>query len=147
MFVDNAVAARVAYLLTVPYESWPAYKQGLIDKEGKKLREPKTEAERDAWTPLHRMIWRIRTLLAKAPGGASGLARLGATWLMMRENNSDLEAQIDELLLMAEDTGIGAVAGANVGPGEGLGTTKKMPLVRRKPKTKFKDWISDGVNK
>ena len=144
MFVDNAIAIRVAYMLVSDYKDWPAFEDGTIDEDGKFLKEPKTEAQRDNWTPLHRLVWRIRSLLAKAPGGESQLARLGTTYLLMKESENfepileDLEEQV---LAIIEETGIGAVAGANVGSDEGLGTVKKLKdtttIVRRKS---FKDF-------
>lgn len=147
-FIDNALAARVAYLLVTDYKNWPAFKDGVIDEKGNLVREPKTEKERDDWTALHRMVWRLRQLLAKMPGGDSKLAQLGTTYFLMRESNyepilNDLEEQLLDII---EETGIGAVAGANVGPDEGLGTTNKGKITRRKSYREYVAKLKDDVN-
>lgn len=147
-FIDNAIAIRVAALLVSDYKTWDACKSGIISEKGEFLREPKTEAERDSWTALHRMVWRLRQLLAKLPGGDSKLAQLGTTYFLMRESN--YEPMLDELeqqiLDIIEETGIGAVAGANVGPDEGLGTTNKGKIIRRKTYKEYTAKLDDGVN-
>jgi hypothetical protein len=146
--VDNAIAARVAYLIVTEYKDWPACKDGTIDETGKFLEEPKTEKERDNWTALHRLVWRLREILAKAPGGESKIARLGSTYLLMKESENyepivaDLEKQLEDII---EESGIGCVAGANVGNDEGLGTTKRGKLVKRKSFKEFSKALTDGV--
>jgi len=136
--VDTAIAVRIAYLLTTNYENWPAYQYGIIDKKGKLLKQPSSTEEKEAWTPLHRLVWRIRQLIAKLPGGDSLLARLGTTYFLMKENKEwepVLKVQLKKIIELYEETTTANVAGANVNPGEGLGCTvskRKTLIIRRK---------------
>ena len=55
---------RFLKVLVTPWTEMPAYKLGIIDANGKVLRKSatlKTEAERDAYTPFHRLVFNIRS--------------------------------------------------------------------------------------
>ena len=63
---------RFLRLLTMKYESTDAYKFGIIDKKGKALRKSAdldSTKEKAAYTMLHRMVFKIRRLMEKIPGG------------------------------------------------------------------------------
>ena len=69
-FVDNIIAFRVLRLLTTPFEDTDAFKQGIIDKKGKELkrmRDLHTDAELEAYTLLHRLVFRIKKIIEKVP--------------------------------------------------------------------------------
>jgi len=54
------------------YESTDAYKFGIIDKKGKALKKSadlESIKEKSAYTMLHRMVFKIRRLIEKVPGG------------------------------------------------------------------------------
>jgi hypothetical protein len=81
-FVDNAIATRILYLLNLPFQQWPAYRQGIIDHDGKIVKQK----ESDDWTMLHRLVARLKMLLAKIPGGNSHLGTMLASYLLVKEN-------------------------------------------------------------
>jgi len=63
---------RFLRLLTMKYESTDAYKFGIIDKKGKALRKSAdltSTKEKASYTMLHRMVFKIRRLMEKIPGG------------------------------------------------------------------------------
>jgi hypothetical protein len=63
---------RFLRLLTMKYESTDAYKFGIIDRKGKALRKSadlESVKEKAAYTMLHRMVFKIRRLIEKVPGG------------------------------------------------------------------------------
>jgi len=63
---------RFLRLLTMKYESTNAYKLGIIDKKGKALKKSadlETIKEKSSYTMLHRMVFKIRALIEKVPGG------------------------------------------------------------------------------
>jgi len=63
---------RFLRLLTMKYESTDAYKFGIIDKKGKALRKSadlESTKEKASYTMLHRMVFKIRRLMEKIPGG------------------------------------------------------------------------------
>ena len=87
--VDLLIAYRVIKLLVTPFEKQPAFKQGIIDKDGKVLKKYRTlttGAEKRSYTMLHRFVFNLKRLLAKAGiRGALGSFAV-ATALLLREN-------------------------------------------------------------
>jgi hypothetical protein len=51
--------------LTEPITEMAAYKLGIIDEDGRKIKEPITESEKAAWTPLDIHIIKIRRLISE----------------------------------------------------------------------------------
>lgn len=69
--IDLFVAYRFLRILTTPWEDQPAFKLGIIDKDGKLLKKKKdlhTQEERDSFTLLHRLIFNLKRILHKIPG-------------------------------------------------------------------------------
>ena len=69
-FVDSIIAYRILKMLVVPFENTDAFRQGIIDKDGKELKKLSTlntVAERDAYTILHRLVFRIKKIINKVP--------------------------------------------------------------------------------
>ena len=87
--VDLLIAYRVIKLLVTPFNRSPAFKQGIIDKDGKVLRPYKTlkaTADKQAYTMLHRFVFNLKRILAKVGiRGALGSFAV-ATALLLREN-------------------------------------------------------------
>ncbi len=87
--VDLLIAYRVIKILVTPFEKQPAFKQGIIDKDGKVLRKYRTlttGAEKRSYTMLHRFVFNLKRILAKAGiRGALGSFAV-ATALLLREN-------------------------------------------------------------
>lgn len=85
--IDNTIALRIIWLLVRAFTSWDAFKLGLIDENGERTDKPvKSEKEKDSWTMLHRLVARLKRIVALAPGGKSLLARLTAAYLLVRES-------------------------------------------------------------
>tara|TARA_Y100001970_G_scaffold95845_1_gene120697 strand:- start:647 stop:1120 length:474 start_codon:yes stop_codon:yes gene_type:complete len=87
--VDLLIAYRVIKLLVTPFNRSPAFKQGIIDKDGKVLRPYRTlkaTADKQAYTMLHRFVFNLKRILAKVGiRGALGSFAV-ATALLLREN-------------------------------------------------------------
>ena len=63
---------RFLRLLTMDYKKTDAYKFKIIDGKGKALRKSadlESVKEKAAYTMLHRMVFKIRRLIEKVPGG------------------------------------------------------------------------------
>jgi len=87
--VDLLIAYRVIKMLVTPFNKQPAFKYGIIDKDGKVLKKFNTitgTLEKRSYTVLHRFVFNLKRLLAKA--GIKG--KLGsfavAAALLLREN-------------------------------------------------------------
>ena len=86
--VDNLITLRMLRLFTVKYEDTEAYKQGIINDKGEqliKMRNFTTSNQSNAYTLLHRLVFRLRGLLEKVPFVKSRLANYAAALLLIRE--------------------------------------------------------------
>ena len=75
--IDLFVTYRFLRLLTTPFEKTDAYKLGIIDKNGNRIRKPKstqpavelnTTEQQNSYTILHKLVFNIKKLFAKVPG-------------------------------------------------------------------------------
>jgi len=89
--VDLVITYRVIKLLATPFERQEAFKYGIIDKDGKvlrKFRTLKTTAEKKSYTMLHRFVFNLKRILAKAGlGGKLGTFAV-ALGLLIREDKN-----------------------------------------------------------
>ena len=87
--IDAFITFRFLKLLVTPFDKTEAFKYGIIDKNGKVLRKYKTLEridERKAYTILHRLVFNIKRLLEKLPGGKSRLASYAAALFLIKEH-------------------------------------------------------------
>ena len=87
--VDLVITYRVIKLLITPFEKQEAFKQGIIDKDGKVLRRNrtlKTTAEKKSYTVLHRFVFNLKRLLQKAGlGGRLGTFAVALATLLRED--------------------------------------------------------------
>ena len=86
--IDNLIAYRILYMLVTPFVDTKAYKLGIIDDKGKNLRKTstlKTSEERDAYTYLNRLVFNMKKILGKLPGGDSRIKNLVAALFLVKE--------------------------------------------------------------
>ncbi len=87
--VDNLIAFKLLYMLVTPFKETQAYKLGIIDDKGtnlKKVSSLKTTAEKDAYTYLHRLVFNVKKILNRLPGGESKLKSIVAAFWLVRES-------------------------------------------------------------
>lgn len=116
---DLVYTIRFLKLLVTPFEDTDAYKAGIIDADGKRNKDfnlntmDNRKAYSDHYTSFQRLVFNVKRLMAKAPGGQSVVARYGAALALIREHGelSDknlekihAETGIDILDVLAEDT-------------------------------------------
>ena len=106
---DLVYTIRFLKLLVTPIEKTDAYKKGIIDIDGKKRKEFNTnstddrEAYRSHYTPFHRLVFNLKKIMAKAPGGSSVIARYGAALALIKEHGQLTDYRIMQI---HEETGI-----------------------------------------
>jgi hypothetical protein len=106
---DLVYTIRFLKLLVTPFEKTEAFKAGIIDKDGKKNKDFNTnsiddrEAYRSHYTPFHRLVYNLKRLMAKVPGGQSVVARYGAALALIKEHG---ELSDKRLMEIHEETGI-----------------------------------------
>jgi len=86
--VDTLITYRVIKLLVTPFERQEAFKQGIIDKDGKVLKknkELKTENEKKAYTYLHRFVFNLKRILKKVGLGSKLGSFAVALALLLKE--------------------------------------------------------------
>ena len=104
--LDNLLAFRILYMLVTPFEKTDAYKFGIIDKDGnalKKSKDLKTSEEKDSYTNLTRLVFSLKRLLAKVPGGKSQLASIVAAYWLIKESNQKRTVIREEELMSLID--------------------------------------------
>jgi len=106
---DLVYTIRFLKLLVTPIEKTDAFKKGIIDIDGKKRKEFNTnstddrEAYRSHYTPFHRLVFNLKKIMAKAPGGSSVIARYGAALALIKEHGQLTDYHIMQI---HEETGI-----------------------------------------
>ena len=87
-FVDSIITFRILHMLVQPFEETIAFRLGIIDKNGneiKKMADLNTTQERDAYTLLHRLVFRIKKIVNKVPIENKKLVSLAAAYSLVRE--------------------------------------------------------------
>lgn len=86
--MDNLIAARLLQMLVTPFDRTDAFKLGIVDAKGKLLKHAKdlnTQAEKDAYNYLTRLVFNLKRLINKLPGGESNLKNLVAAYYFVKE--------------------------------------------------------------
>jgi hypothetical protein len=97
-FVDSLIAYRILKLLVTPFDQTDAYKLGIIDAKGKELKrmqELNSVNERDAYTLLHRLVFRLKKIIEKVPIDNKKLLSLAAAYALIKENLDQNNEPID----------------------------------------------------
>ena len=99
--IDAFITFRFLKLLVTPFDKTEAYRLNIIDKRGKVLRKYKTLErieERQAYTILHRLVFNIKKLIEKVPGGKSRVASYAAALFLIKEHVKEYQDSDGQLL-------------------------------------------------
>ncbi len=77
--------------LVTPFNKTRAYELGIIDERGAKLKDPKTKEEIDSYSTFERLVFNIKKIIERLPGGKSKIASYGAALFLIREHNNPKE--------------------------------------------------------
>lgn len=108
-FIDSVLMYRILQLLTTPIEESDAFKLGIIDKNGRKLRNPTSINERDSYSLLNKLVFRLQRIIKRAPRGEQDLKRLASSSILVKEclakeiNPTNLELQYFNLIETIDD--------------------------------------------
>jgi hypothetical protein len=86
--VDNLIAFRILTLLVKPFPETDAFRLGIIDKNGKNLvpsSKLSTEEEKDSYDYLHRLVFNLKKLINKLPGGDNKIKNIVAALFLIKE--------------------------------------------------------------
>ena len=84
-FVDNVLAYRILSMLVKNFTETQAYKLGLIDEKGKLIKKPSTSKEKDAYTYLHKLVFNMKKIINRLPGGESKLKSVVTALFLIKE--------------------------------------------------------------
>ena len=92
--------------LVTPFEKTKAFELGIIDEKGKILkrrRDLKGDDEKSAYTLSDTLIWNIKKLMGKIPGGKSKIASYAAALWLIKEQQDGYKITEEELELQFFD--------------------------------------------
>lgn len=98
--IDNLIAYRVLSMLVKPFVDTDAYKLGIIDAKGKNLIKPSmlvTAEQKEAYTYLHRLVFNMKKIVNKLPGGENKLKSLVAALFLVKEANQKHDYSLTQL--------------------------------------------------
>jgi len=106
---DVVYTIRFLKLLVTKFEDTGAFKAGIIDDQGNKRRDYDMEvmgnraACRDNYTSFNRLVFNLKKIMEKVPGGSSVVARYGAALALIKEHGELTDKNIEKI---HENTGI-----------------------------------------
>jgi hypothetical protein len=100
-------------MLVTNFEDTEAFKLGIIDAKGKNIRKAntlQTSNERDAYTYLNRLVFNVKKIINRLPGGESKMKSLvAALWLVKEQYQSGnrstamLQEKFDNIMKMMDN--------------------------------------------
>jgi len=111
--IDNLIAYKVLNMLVTNFTDTEAFKLGIIDAKGKNLRKANTLStteEKDAYTFLNRLVFNMKKIINKLPGGENKTKSLvAALWLVKETYESGsrstamMQEKFDKLITMLDN--------------------------------------------
>ena len=96
---DAYYSFRFVRLLTTPFNETEAFKLGIIDEKGKRTSKQLSSGdEKSAYTVFHRLVFNIKKLLERVPGGKSKLASYAAAFFLLKEHLDLSDSTIEKLI-------------------------------------------------
>ena len=94
--IDLFVTYRFIKLLVTPFEKMPAYKLGIIDKDGNRIMEKTVsrgmqptvligDEQKSAYTILHKLVFNIKKIFGKVPGLRTKLGTYAAALFLLKD--------------------------------------------------------------
>lgn len=83
---DFIYTFRFLKLLVTPFEKTPAYKFGIIDKDGVRVKDVEIDdSMKSSYTAFHKLVFNIKKIMAKLPGGSTTIASYAAALYLLKE--------------------------------------------------------------
>ena len=92
--IDLFVTYRFIRLLTTPFQKTDAYKLGIIDENGNRIKKPNstkpavelsTSEQKNAYTILHKLVFNIKKLFNKVPGLRTKVGTYAAALFLLKD--------------------------------------------------------------
>lgn len=105
-FVDALITYRILRLLTTPFDQQDAYRLGIIDKHGNRLKrenELNSTEEQEAYSLLHRMVFRLKRIIERVPLENKNFLSFATAVALVREGVEYEEDILEELFYMSQE--------------------------------------------
>ena len=92
--IDLFVTYRFLKLLTTPFEKTDAYKNGIIDEKGNRIKKPSstkpavelaTSELKNSYTILHKLVFNIKKIFGKVPGIRTKVGTYAAALFLLKD--------------------------------------------------------------
>ena len=92
--IDLFVTYRFLRLLTTPFEDTDAFKLGIIDGKGNRIKKPNstkplvplnTTEQKNSYTILHKLVFNIKKIFGKVPGLRTKLGTYAAALFLLKD--------------------------------------------------------------
>ena len=85
--IDLFVTYRFIKLLVTPFEKQEAFKLGIIDKDGHRVKGKSLDKidEKNAYTILHKLVYNIKKIFEKVPGLRTKLGTYAAALFLLKD--------------------------------------------------------------
>lgn len=98
--VDLILIYQFLKRLTTPFNKTEAYELGLIDEKGKRTKKKiETKEEEEAYGYFDRLVFNIKRLIEKVPGGSSRLGSYAAALFLIKESVDTKQNYTEEELV------------------------------------------------
>ena len=96
---DTVYAFRFIRMLVLDWKDWDAYKEGIIDENGKRVKSVKIDnlEKSSSWTPFIRLCANVKRLLSKVPGGGTKLGSFAAALFLIKEKTGITDSQLKKI--------------------------------------------------
>ena len=96
---DLGYTFRFIRMMVMDWKDWDAYKEGIIDENGKRNKNVKldTNEKKSAYTPFIRLAANIKRLVAKIPGGGSRLGSFASALYLIKEKTKINDDQLQKI--------------------------------------------------
>jgi hypothetical protein len=108
--VDSAIVYRILKMLVTPFNKTQAFKLGIIDERGKELKtmnQLNTTTEKESYTLLHRLVFRIKRIIEKVPVENKKIVSYAAALALIKEcvkrDNEPIDLEIRYLQMADKD--------------------------------------------
>tara|TARA_B110000495_G_scaffold197402_1_gene207609 strand:- start:1897 stop:2481 length:585 start_codon:yes stop_codon:yes gene_type:complete len=97
---DLLYTFRFLTLLVQPFDKSNAFKLGIIDRNGDRQKEVEitTSEQKSAYTHFHRLVFNLKRLLGKVPGGKSTVASYAAALYLIKEKLDLTDKSINKIV-------------------------------------------------
>jgi hypothetical protein len=89
--IDAYIVYRFIKALVTPWDETDAFKKGIIDGQGKQIKDDLSDEDQKSYSLFDRLVFNIKRLIEKIPGGKTKIGTYAAALFLIREELGDEE--------------------------------------------------------